>query len=441
MIIPRYCPGPWFAVVTGRGIALLAPQTEPAVVEQVWQSLRDGADTTEQLQLLLGAGFAAMPPFALVTVVDGTARAIVRGGATVTVRSDGPERTVSGSGASTWVEESVAEAAAVTVRAPVPDDDGPRLPIRAAVVMAAEVSVELVAEDERGVAAAGTTSAGPGSRRRAGRASSASIGGTPEPSPEPEPAPVPEPAPEPEPEPAPEPEPEPAPEPEPEPAPEPEPEPESESEPTSEPEPAPEPAPAAGQDELGEAEVTILSPAQAPPPPPPADHAPAFEPPLVLGDQVSPDDHDGLTVLTSDLVALRAQMPDTSPDDPIGPLAVPSPDAPPPARIVLSSGMTVALNRPVLIGRAPQVSRVPNAQLPRLVTVPSPNHDISRTHAQVRQDGDDVVVTDLNSTNGVTLVADGGTPRRLHPGDPTVVEPGCVVDLGDGVTFAVERGS
>lgn len=197
----------------------------------------------------------------------------------------------------------------------------------------------------------------------------------------------------------------------------------------------------AEQDEVGETEMTILTSSAPVPPPSPDAGGPGLVPPLILDDQISPDDHDGLTVLTSDMVALRAQMPDMSPHDVPGPLAVPNEQAPPPARIVLSSGMVVALNRPVLIGRAPQVSRVANAQLPRLVTVPSPNHDISRTHAQVRQDGDDVVVTDLNSTNGVMLVADGSSPRRLHPGDPTVVEPGSVVDLGDGVTFTVETGS
>ena len=95
----------------------------------------------------------------------------------------------------------------------------------------------------------------------------------------------------------------------------------------------------------------------------------------------------------------------------------------------------------MLIGRAPQVSRVSNAQLPRLVTVPSPTSDISRTHAQVRQDGDDVLVTDLHSTNGVVVSRVGAAPQRLHPGEPSVVEPGDVVDIGDGVTFTVELGA
>jgi pSer/pThr/pTyr-binding forkhead associated (FHA) protein len=107
-----------------------------------------------------------------------------------------------------------------------------------------------------------------------------------------------------------------------------------------------------------------------------------------------------------------------------------------PARIRLSTGQVVDLGRPVLIGRAPQVTRVAFDELPALVTVPSPTADISRTHVQVRQDGDDVLVTDLHSTNGVLVTWDGA-PLRLHPGEPVAIGGG-VVDLGDGVTFTVE---
>ncbi|HUX69566.1 MAG TPA: FHA domain-containing protein [Cellulomonadaceae bacterium] len=111
-----------------------------------------------------------------------------------------------------------------------------------------------------------------------------------------------------------------------------------------------------------------------------------------------------------------------------------------PARLRLSTGLVVSLDRAVLLGRAPQVSRVTNAELPRLVTVASPEQDISRTHAEVRVEADDVLVTDLHSTNGVLLTPYGEPARRLHPGEPTVLRPGGVVDLGEGVTFTVERG-
>src|SRR5690606_34390050 len=141
--------------------------------------------------------------------------------------------------------------------------------------------------------------------------------------------------------------------------------------------------------------------------------------------------------LTSDIVALRGQLPHLD-GAAVPSLAVATPRTPP-ARLVLSTGAVVSLERPVLIGRAPQVARVSNAEMPRLVTVPSPTSDISRTHAQVRQEGDEVLVTDLHSTNGVLLIRPGAAPQRLHPGEPTVVGPEDLVDLGDGVTFRVEH--
>ncbi|MFS0699210.1 FHA domain-containing protein [Cellulomonas sp. 179-A 4D5 NHS] len=153
------------------------------------------------------------------------------------------------------------------------------------------------------------------------------------------------------------------------------------------------------------------------------------------------DDHDGLTILSSDLVAIRDQLPSWAADEVPGPFRVVAPEVDPTAKLVLSTGLVVALDRSVLLGRAPQVSRVTNRELPRLVTVPSPQQDISRTHAEVRAEGDDVLVTDLNSTNGILVSRPGERARRLHPGEATVVAAGEVVDLGDGVTFTVERGA
>ena len=71
----------------------------------------------------------------------------------------------------------------------------------------------------------------------------------------------------------------------------------------------------------------------------------------------------------------------------------------------------------------------------------SPNQDISRTHAQVRVDGEDVLVTDLNSTNGMFLIEPGLPPRRLRSGEPTPLRALAVVDLGDDVTFTLESDS
>jgi hypothetical protein len=158
-------------------------------------------------------------------------------------------------------------------------------------------------------------------------------------------------------------------------------------------------------------------------------------------DTVIPDDHDGMTILSSDLQTIRDQLPSWAGDEVPGPFRVAAPQLAPPAKLVLSTGQVVAVDRTVLLGRAPQVSRVTNRDLPRLVTLPSPQQDISRTHAEVRADGDDVLVTDLHSTNGTLVTRPGDSERRLTPGEATVIEHGEVVDLGDGVTFTVERGA
>lgn len=106
-----------------------------------------------------------------------------------------------------------------------------------------------------------------------------------------------------------------------------------------------------------------------------------------------------------------------------------------------SSGSAVDIDRAVLIGRSPTATRVAREQLPRLLTVPSPSHDISRTHVQVAPDGWELAVTDLHSTNGTTLVRPGAEieRERLTPGETVAVEIGNILDLGDGVTIAIEK--
>lgn len=114
------------------------------------------------------------------------------------------------------------------------------------------------------------------------------------------------------------------------------------------------------------------------------------------------------------------------------------------ARIRISTGEVVDLDRTVIIGRRPRSSRTTGADMPRLVAVESPQNDISRNHIEVSTDGETVIVTDLHTTNGTVLHRTGPLgaatdPTRLHPGERTVVIAGDVVDLGDGVTVAFEE--
>ena len=103
-----------------------------------------------------------------------------------------------------------------------------------------------------------------------------------------------------------------------------------------------------------------------------------------------------------------------------------------------SDGSTAEVDRPVLIGRAPSGDRS-SSRSPRLMPVPSPNHDISRTHLEVAPDGWQIVVTDLNSTNGTVLVRPGAVDRQqLAPGEPVPVQLGSVMELGDGVSVLID---
>ena len=111
------------------------------------------------------------------------------------------------------------------------------------------------------------------------------------------------------------------------------------------------------------------------------------------------------------------------------------------ATLAFSTGETVDVDRAILVGRAPEPGRHPTTGQPRLVAVPSPNQEISSTHLEVRPgDGADhgsAVVTDLGSTNGTLLVQPGLPPEDLLAGVTVPLQPGAILDVGDGVTIKV----
>jgi hypothetical protein len=147
----------------------------------------------------------------------------------------------------------------------------------------------------------------------------------------------------------------------------------------------------------------------------------------------SDGDHDGHTVAVADIAALRArrraQRSTPAAPEPSGPRY----------GVELSTGGTEPLDQPIVIGRAPSASRVPGDQLPRLVSMTTPNQDISRTHAQVSAQGGAIVVTDLHSSNGTIVTLPGKPAQRLRPGEPTTVIVGTIIDLGDGATLTVRE--
>ncbi|WP_277050685.1 FHA domain-containing protein [Ruania albidiflava] len=210
---------------------------------------------------------------------------------------------------------------------------------------------------------------------------------------------------------------------------------------------APEPA----ADDLPE--HTVLSPrgpnaaaaaaaASSPVPPwqPPSDMPPpsAAAPAYGQGDVDIDGDHDGHTIMVSELpkdqdMTIVPGLGDTDLYDEPGQ----RPAGAPALSLSVSTGAEVPLDRPVLIGRAPESARFSAGVQPRLVTVPSPQQDISRTHVEIRAEAGSAVVTDLNSTNGTVVVQPGAAPRRLHAGEGASVPAGTLIDLGDGVTVNV----
>ncbi|HEY3436799.1 MAG TPA: hypothetical protein VGK35_03830, partial [Actinotalea sp.] len=149
MIVPLYAPGEWFAVVTDGSIALLPGDTDPGLVQEIWVSLREGGALTEQVHLLLRTGIAHLPPFALLSVQGGNVQAIVRGGVEVDVRTAAGLRVLSAARVSTWTEDIVGGAETVAVRAPGWDGSSAAqaLPVLSGVVRAAGVRVELRSAD------------------------------------------------------------------------------------------------------------------------------------------------------------------------------------------------------------------------------------------------------------------------------------------------------
>jgi len=103
----------------------------------------------------------------------------------------------------------------------------------------------------------------------------------------------------------------------------------------------------------------------------------------------------------------------------------------------LSTGDSVTLDRGVLIGRKP-TAPTGQSERPHLIRVNSPEHDVSRQHAEVVLENWQVYVRDLGSTNGTTVTLPGQAPQRLREGELQLLEPGTVIMLADEVQCVFE---
>lgn len=185
------------------------------------------------------------------------------------------------------------------------------------------------------------------------------------------------------------------------------------------------------------------------------------------------DDHDGQTVMKSSLPTAQPAPatsggPDTDGSAPAsGPLVLarvcPQGHANPPirsactecgaslpqdavqvgrprlGRMRLSTGELLDLDQSLVIGRQPSVSRVQGGGMPRLVQVPSPGGDISRSHVEVRLEGWHVMLCDLKATNGTVLVRQGQPPRRLAQNEMAILLDGDIAELGDNISLRFEE--
>lgn len=469
----------WWVAADGGAVAVLSPTVSAVTAAAVWRGLGAGGigAVLDALTGAFGTSLTAIPPFALAVVEPGGLRVAVRGDIEIIVEADAAE-SVSGAGVATWTERFVAGATRATVTpapsALAPDAD---VPLRSGVVLADAVRLDIVRPDtvHRDHAAPahpaepspGTAADAPVAAAESPSAADAPVAAAPA-SPAEHPAPA-------------------APTASPVATVSPAPAasvidalpPEMRAAPRTTPEDdlRGAPAPTIAQDDEAaavppavpdtSADTLIPEATASESEPPPADEYdllwgetvvrpvsaaaiadPAADPDVSAptgADRAVPEadgvlapdlgDHDGETIAVADLRAMRAEragLEDFESTDNV------PPRRPARGRIRLSTGRVVELERPVVIGRRPKSTRTSGADLPTLVAVDSPEQDISRSHVEIRAEGEHVLVIDLDTTNGTILLRGGHEPVRLHPGEPTMVVTGDVLDLGDEVTVTFE---
>lgn len=452
-----YTPGTWVAVGAESGWLLADVDPSDPMVLQCWSLIRGGAPIDEILDAVLQRGLRAVSSFGLVRLAgDGRRAVVIRGAARADVTVDGADHSLSAEGVSTWREVELPPG---TTAVRVSSGDGP--------------------------APGGEASLSPGVTLASSiRLAVGPVSAVPPPTPVPPPPPGPPPVGPPPGPPAPVgielppiPMPQPAPpvpdEQLPPPPPSVEPdgdsmswlaaavkplEPATDDGPPGRPPRPPEATPPPGM--VGGVGIGLDGPGPVPvpgpPPEPPANGQPWPGPPPRGHDQ------DSATTVSraslgemagqpgpagSMVQAVRCQHGHLSPPMAVScrvcgfplmgqaPISVVRPTL---GVLRLSTGDVVPLDRSVIMGRNPKADGANEAERPHVVRLPSPGHDISRTHVEIRLDGWHVLLTDLNSVNGTIVTPPWQEPQRLRPNESVPIEPGTVVSLADEVTFRYE---
>jgi FHA domain len=102
----------------------------------------------------------------------------------------------------------------------------------------------------------------------------------------------------------------------------------------------------------------------------------------------------------------------------------------PPGVLVLDDGTELRLDTDYVIGREPVLDGDVIAGRAMPVRLSDPGGSVSRLHLRVSLVGRQVEVSDLGSANGSVLHTPGGE-RKLAPFEPTVIEPGACVGIGN----------
>jgi FHA domain len=102
---------------------------------------------------------------------------------------------------------------------------------------------------------------------------------------------------------------------------------------------------------------------------------------------------------------------------------------PPLGELVLDDGTRIALDGDYVLGREPVLDGEVIAGRARPLRITDPEGTISRAHLRISLVGWQVEISDLGSANGSFLQSPGGQ-HALAPFEPTVVEPGAWIGIG-----------
>ncbi|WP_263312248.1 RDD family protein [Brachybacterium atlanticum] len=184
---------------------------------------------------------------------------------------------------------------------------------------------------------------------------------------------------------------------------------------------SPAPAPASGP-------VDSSPAAWGPPPVASADQAPAAHrgdaPSEVTGDAWGDDGVDEATRMSvpEDLGDLEATR--------ISPAHLPPVKK---VRLTTDDGAERVVEKAVVVGRNPSS---PSGEV--LFVMKDDTRSVSKIHLRIDGTGEELLVTDLGSTNGSTILREDGARENLVPETPTVLPAGARLALGDR-TLSVER--